>query len=390
MVRSILAFILITSFSFSGIGQNVTAVSYHLKFNESNCRHEVHLVIDAGSTSSLVSRIQANSQMSIVTPSESTISIVETFNPKRLSGGQPINWNISAFELSPSIDPHHNYYGITPSISPTAIYDPLVNGDTIHLYDIVMSTSINGPEGIRFYENGIDLNAMDGLGGDFSNGFTIGSNNQLYNLNAPQDYPIEYASMSGPKNIYPGYETAIIPTTGGAWTNSDNSVSTRATDGSGTVTGVAEGISTYTFTPSSGCTTAASVRVAPMSDGENVAIGSSSPHPSAILDITSTNKGVLIPRMSEVERETITSPAEGLLVFQNNGNRGFYYFDGNNWRVLLHEEVMSNLIQPGSGQQALKKHDDNLESIKQKQAELEIVLTHQSKEIDKLVESLDK
>jgi hypothetical protein len=39
---------------------------------------------------------------------------------------------------------------------------------------------------------------------------------------------------------------------------------------------------------------------------------------SAILDITSLNKGILIPRMTQSQRLAIVSPADGLLVYQNN------------------------------------------------------------------------
>lgn len=44
----------------------------------------------------------------------------------------------------------------------------------------------------------------------------------------------------------------------------------------------------------------------------------SSPAPSAILDVKSTDKGVLIPRMSTAQRTAIATPARGLLVFDNS------------------------------------------------------------------------
>lgn len=49
------------------------------------------------------------------------------------------------------------------------------------------------------------------------------------------------------------------------------------------------------------------------------------PAPSAILDIESNNKGVLVPRMSLAERNAISNPEYGLLIFQINNNPGFYY-----------------------------------------------------------------
>jgi hypothetical protein len=47
----------------------------------------------------------------------------------------------------------------------------------------------------------------------------------------------------------------------------------------------------------------------------NVGIGTSSPHESAKLDVTSTEEGILVPRMTTAERDAIGSPAEALLVF---------------------------------------------------------------------------
>ncbi|MEO0583624.1 MAG: tail fiber domain-containing protein [Bacteroidota bacterium] len=55
------------------------------------------------------------------------------------------------------------------------------------------------------------------------------------------------------------------------------------------------------------------------------------PDPSAMLDISSTDKGLLAPRMNMAEREAITSPAVGLLVYQTDDKTGFYYFDGTEW-----------------------------------------------------------
>lgn len=58
----------------------------------------------------------------------------------------------------------------------------------------------------------------------------------------------------------------------------------------------------------------------------------STAHASAMLDVKSTTKGVLIPRMSKTERNAIASPATGLMVFQNAPDSvGFYYYDGTTW-----------------------------------------------------------
>ena len=62
-----------------------------------------------------------------------------------------------------------------------------------------------------------------------------------------------------------------------------------------------------------------------------VGIGTTDPNGSAALDITSTTKGLLIPRMLAGERTTIVTPATGLMVYQTDGAAGFYYYNGSSW-----------------------------------------------------------
>jgi len=59
-----------------------------------------------------------------------------------------------------------------------------------------------------------------------------------------------------------------------------------------------------------------------------VGIGTTSPNASAVLDLSSTSKGVLVPRMLASEVAQISNPAPGLLVYQTNGTPGFYYNSG--------------------------------------------------------------
>ena len=59
-------------------------------------------------------------------------------------------------------------------------------------------------------------------------------------------------------------------------------------------------------------------------------------HPTAELEVKSTTKGFLPPRMTNVERNAIISPATGLLIYQTdavaNNPAGLYYFDGLLWK----------------------------------------------------------
>lgn len=56
----------------------------------------------------------------------------------------------------------------------------------------------------------------------------------------------------------------------------------------------------------------------------------SDPDASAILDIKSTTRGILIPRLTKPERDALSNPADGLLIFDTNESAFFFYF-GTNW-----------------------------------------------------------
>ena len=63
---------------------------------------------------------------------------------------------------------------------------------------------------------------------------------------------------------------------------------------------------------------------------QNVAINTTgaAPDSSAIVDIQSAEKGLLIPRMSSIQRTSIVRPAEGLLVFDTDHHGFWFYTDG--------------------------------------------------------------
>lgn len=60
----------------------------------------------------------------------------------------------------------------------------------------------------------------------------------------------------------------------------------------------------------------------------NVGIGTTSPDASSVLELSASNKGILIPRITDTN--LVTSPAEGLLIYLNP-DKGFWYFDGTWW-----------------------------------------------------------
>jgi hypothetical protein len=75
-----------------------------------------------------------------------------------------------------------------------------------------------------------------------------------------------------------------------------------------------------------------------------VGIGTTDPNGSAALDITSTTKGLLIPRMTNAERGFIDTPATGLMIYQTDSTPGFYYFNSTSWEGYYSKNEVDTLI----------------------------------------------
>lgn len=72
-----------------------------------------------------------------------------------------------------------------------------------------------------------------------------------------------------------------------------------------------------------------------------VGIGTASPAGSAALDVSSTSKGMLVPRMNSSQRTGISSPATGLLVFDTD-TESFWFKSGVGWTELV--DTSNNLL----------------------------------------------
>ena len=68
-----------------------------------------------------------------------------------------------------------------------------------------------------------------------------------------------------------------------------------------------------------------------------VGIGTTTPASSAQLDVSSTNKGFLLPRMTAVQRDSIVGPVAGLMVYCTNcaGTGEVQVYNGSSWRNMI-------------------------------------------------------
>ena len=68
----------------------------------------------------------------------------------------------------------------------------------------------------------------------------------------------------------------------------------------------------------------------------------SQPHPSAILDVKSNSKGILLPRTSTTSRTAIVNPSKGLILYDTTTS-GFWFHNGSVWTQLSAGSIGWNL-----------------------------------------------
>ena len=93
-----------------------------------------------------------------------------------------------------------------------------------------------------------------------------------------------------------------------------------------------------------------------------VGIGISAPNVSSMLDITSSSSGILIPRMTSVNRTAISTPAQGLLVYDTDKNTFWYYY-GSSWHELLAYSSTNTVQIGGSANYSKIETDGTLEFV---------------------------
>ena len=71
---------------------------------------------------------------------------------------------------------------------------------------------------------------------------------------------------------------------------------------------------------------------------QSVGIGIITPNSSAALDISSTTKGMLIPRMTTTQRNAITTPADGLLIYNTTTNE-LNQRQSSGWKIIINNDA---------------------------------------------------
>ncbi|MES1216058.1 MAG: hypothetical protein ABUT20_11120, partial [Bacteroidota bacterium] len=162
----------------------------------------------------------------------------------------------------------------------------------------------------------------------------IGANTLVSNTTGANNTVSGNSSLSsnttGGLNSAYGLAALALNTTG----NKNSAFGAQSNVGSNNLTN-ATAIGANSRSDCSNCLVLGSVNgINSASDNAHVGIGTTNPDISSALDITSIEKGLLIPRMTQAQRDAIASPANGLLLYQTDATPGVYFYNGSSWNVV--------------------------------------------------------
>jgi Secretion system C-terminal sorting domain len=149
----------------------VTKLMYQLEYNYYDSTYSMYIKIKEGTSIKGGERAQYNSQINIVTTTGLGFHFQKMYMPlvanSKYDGDRAMNWTISTYLKSPSMDPASDYISITPTLSPTSFYNDLKPEDEIKLFSFKMDIQPNNPLEVQLYKNtpGSYFNNYFNLGG---------------------------------------------------------------------------------------------------------------------------------------------------------------------------------------------------------------------------------
>jgi hypothetical protein len=185
----------ITTIFVNDAKSQVTEIDYQIRYNDQDCLWDFYIIIVAGNATTVPTRAQFNAQYTFVVPTGTTVSSpignLPIQNNQAYTGTDPTEWSYGAPAINPGAFPGFDFYPVAPKLAPASFFNNLTEGDTAKIFSVNMSIIPNCGEGIRVFDNDTDPNSSaDGFGGgNFSNGYTLGSPTQLYDSNEPTIVP---------------------------------------------------------------------------------------------------------------------------------------------------------------------------------------------------------
>jgi hypothetical protein len=170
----------------------------------------------------------------------------------------------------------------------------------------------------------------------FQSGLTVNSGFTYSNGTEQNGYAL---LTDGTGYAYWGAISAATPSSGVTSVTGTNGISVSPTTGNVVVSFT--GSTTGDYLPLSGGTVTGGtvfqngLTANTFYSSGQVGIGTASPNAKVIIEIASTTQGVLFPRMTKVERDAITSPPIGLILFVTDDNEGLYIYKTSGWVQII-------------------------------------------------------
>ena len=309
------------------IDAQVTSIKYIVEYNDNTELYDCKLYVEKGSASTLPQRIQFNAQFTLVVPPDAEFEIVDRYFPlennQNYDGTEPCEWFVIHSVTSPPCHPENKFYSIVPDLTTICLYNDLNEGDTISLFSILVDAD-PCENSVRPYDNALDYCDGPPFGTlDNSNGFTLGSINQIYNGNITSKYGT--LELDDPIELCVGMTTSFYPEVpAGMWesTNADVAIVNPST---GTITSLSGGKTDLIFIDdATGCLSQFEVTVfdEPVLTTEGsleLCVGENG-------QINSTEEGFWIsnnPTIATIDNNgTITAISEGQTDFIFTSNQG--------------------------------------------------------------------
>lgn len=210
-MKKLALLLIIFCFSLHSYGQ-VTGVAYVIEKDNVSGDFDCKLIITEGTATTAQDLEQLISTFTIVVPTGTNISYIESYNPltdnQTFMGTIPMEWQLSNSAIAPNEQPESDYYSYSPQISPNVNYNALNDGDVVSLFRFSAEATCNLD--IRPIDNDIDATILSGT--DYSNGFTIGNTNQIYSGNQlPSSFDADFAIAESEVTVCLGECVTITP-----------------------------------------------------------------------------------------------------------------------------------------------------------------------------------
>lgn len=209
MRKLIYVLILFCSIGINNLDAQIEELKYLLQYNCETNQYDVNIKIMEGSASTVLQRIQFNSQLTILVPTGMSFEIVDRYQPlednQNYQGTIPNEWGTYSPIISPDGHEEYDFYSIAPNLTPASFFNNIDEGEEIMLFSFTVDGSSEYDDRIRFFNNKEDVELSFYEGADLRNGYSVGGAQNKYKGNIHMDCTISdvESALSNNIRIYP-------------------------------------------------------------------------------------------------------------------------------------------------------------------------------------------